>query len=104
MNPVYAAPINLSEEYSFGGIDTLGQGISYLVTPALALAGVIFMFWFLWAAFDLIISGGDKEKVAAARNKINHTLIGLSLLIVLFLILQYLPEALGLKGFKIIGP
>lgn len=101
---VHAAPVNLGDEYAFGGIDSFGEGVTFIATPAFTIAGIILVFWFLWAAFDMIISNGDKEKVAAARNKITHTLIGFLLLFVLFLLIQYLPEVLlpG-SGFQIIG-
>lgn len=99
-----AHAVNLADEYAFGSINSFGEGVSYFIPPALTLAGIVLVFWFLWGSVDLIISGGDKDKVAAARRKITHTIIGFLLLIGIFLIVQYLPELL-LKGsgFQIIG-
>jgi hypothetical protein len=102
--PAYAQSINLKDEYAFGGINSFGEGISYLVNPAFAVAGIILVFWFLWGAFDIIISQGEKERIAAGRNRITHTIIGFLMLIAMFLILQYLPQFLLRSNFNFIAP
>jgi hypothetical protein len=104
ITPAFAQPINLKNEYAFGEINTFGQGVSYLVMPAFAVAGVILVFWFLWGAFDIIISQGEKERIAAGRNRITHTIIGFLMLIAMFLILQYLPQFLLRSDFNFISP
>ncbi len=102
---VYAAPVNLNQEFAFGGISSLGQALGYLAPAVFALAAVIVTFYFLFGAVKLIMSGGNKEDVAQARAMITHAVIGILLLIMVFLILQYLPELLRLGGgYKIVNP
>lgn len=94
----------ISDLFGFGKINTLGEGLDKIVPLVFAIAGILVVFYFLLGAFDLITSQGDKNAVASAQAKITHAIIGLVLLVLLFLVLQYLPEAIGLSGFKIIGP
>lgn len=96
---VYA--VDLSGEYAFGGFKSFGEGLGFLVGPAFTLAGILLIIYFLWGALDLITSGGDKEKVASARSKITHVIIGFMLLIMMFLVLQFIPKFFGLKGFEL---
>lgn len=109
-NSLFAA-IPLSSHYPFGfptpdnpdGINTLAEGVQYLVTPTFTLASLSVTIYFVYGAYKFLSSGGDKEALASARGMIFHAIIGFILLMALFLVLQYLPEALGLKGFRIIG-
>jgi hypothetical protein len=98
---VFAQPVSIGENYAFGGIKSFGEGLGYLVNPAFSLAGILLIIWFLWGTFDILVSGGDKEKVAAGRNKITHVIIGFMLLILMFLVLQFIPRFFGLKGFEL---
>ena len=99
----YAA-VNLADNYAFGSVKSLGQLIGYLVPLGLTLGGIMVSIYILLGAFDLIISWGDKNAIASARNKILHGIVGLVLLIAMFVVLKFLPTALGLNpGFSIIG-
>ncbi len=97
---VYAA--DLSTEYAFGGVKSLGEGVSYLVVPAFGIATTAVAFYFIMGAFKFLTSGSNKDSIASGRNMIIHAVIGFLMLMMLFLVLQYLPEAIGLSGFKII--
>lgn len=105
IQPVFAAPgpKELTNQYQFGGLDSLGEGLSYFVPGVFALGAIAVTFYFILAVFKLITSGGDKETVASARNMITHAIIGFILLMMLFLILRFLPEFFGLD-IDIIGP
>lgn len=95
INKVYAqGKVNIAKEYGFGDLESLGEGLSRLVPLAFAIAALLVVFYFLLGAFDLIISHGDKNAIASARAKITHAIIGFALLIFLFLVLQFLPDAL----------
>jgi hypothetical protein len=78
--PAFAAT-DLSGIYAFGVVKSFGDLISYLVPTALIIGGLIVAYFFFTAAFDMIISQGDKNAIAAARNKMVHAVIGLLLLI-----------------------
>ncbi|SRR5258708_3693651 len=95
--------VDLSKEFGFGFFNSFGELISKLVPIVFDLVAVVIVFYFLYAGFRFIISGGDKNAVAEARGMITHAIIGLLMLIILFLFLQVLPKWLGLEGFQIIG-
>src|SRR3990170_988036 len=83
---VYA--FNIGEQFAFGGIPSLGAGITGLVIPAFGLASTVVIFYFLIGAFKFLVSGGDKNALSDAQGMIVHALIGFLLLMLLFLILQ----------------
>ncbi len=79
-------------------VDTIiGNGIRILFV----VAAIAFIFIFIWGAFDWIVSGGDKEKLANARKKIIAAITGLTLLALAFVILWVVGEILN---FKILDP
>lgn len=88
---------DLRGNYGFGDIDTLGQGYSRLVMPAFEIAGVAVIIYLLIGAFKFMTSGGDKEAKAQAQAMITHAIIGFVLLMLLFLIIQLVPEFLGMS-------
>lgn len=94
-------PVNLGEQFSFGHIKTLSDGIQYLIPVGFSVAGTAVVIYFIWGAFDLIFSGGDKTKVQDARDKITHAIIGFILFILMFVIFQFVPEFLGIN-FRVI--
>lgn len=99
--PVYA--VNLKDEYAFGLLPDIGTGFSFLVRPGFAVATTAVTIYFVYGAFKLIKSAGDKEEAAGARNMITHAVVGFILLIMMFLLLQFIPELFGLGGLNIIG-
>ncbi len=73
----------------------IGTGIqAFLLIAAIAL-----LFFMLWGALDWITSGGEKEKVSKAQNKITNAVIGMVLVIVMLTVYQVIiTQVLGLKG------
>lgn len=95
--------VDLGGQYGFSWIKNLGAYLSYAIIPVVfEIASIALLFYFVIAAFKLVTSGGDKEAVAGARAMITHAIIGLVMLIAVFLLLQYLPPAIGLKGLVIV--
>lgn len=81
---------------------TLAYFVRLLLPIGFSVASLMVVFYFLIGAFELITSQGDKAHIISARAKIYHAMIGFLLLILLFLIMQYVPQALGIPDFKII--
>lgn len=81
-------------DLSYGDLSTFVSTLSPLV---FSIAAVMVMFYFIIAAFELITSQGDKGHIVSARSKIYHSIIGFILLILIFLIMQYIPKALGIN-------
>ncbi len=100
--PVHAE-VKIGEKFGFGNIQTLGQGTSLLVIPVFSIATTLVVLYFLWGAWHWIVSGGDKEKVQAAKNIITHSIVGFFILMFAFLVLQFLLSSLFKINFNIIG-
>lgn len=94
-------PGSISESFGFGNITSLGSLANMLILPGFSIATTMVMFYFIIGAFEMITSQGDKAHIVSARAKIYHSIIGFILLAVMFLIFQYLPEALGID-YKLI--
>ncbi|KKS12140.1 MAG: hypothetical protein UU67_C0057G0011 [Candidatus Daviesbacteria bacterium GW2011_GWB1_41_5] len=94
--------VDLGGQYQFGHVKTLAQGWEYLIMPAFSIAAAAVVIYFVIGGLRYLLSGGDKEAVSKAQKMITHAIIGFVLLIVMFLILQFIPEFLGIEGFKII--
>jgi len=92
----------ISEQFGFGGINSLGIFINRLIPLAFSIAAMMVVFYFIIGAFELITSQGDKAHIVSARSKIYHSIIGFVLLMALFLIMQYLLPALGITGLNIL--
>ena len=96
IQPVYAqGSVSLKTTYGFGWIGSLSEALGRLTGPAFAIAAVAVAFYFLIGAIKYLTSAGDKNAVASGRDMITHAIIGFMMLIFLFLILQYLPGAIG---------
>jgi len=77
------------------------EGISLFLSQLVALiyvaAAVMLLFMLLWGAWDWMTSGGDKEKLQAARDKLIHALIGIVLFAAAFAIIRGIEAAFGFK-------
>lgn len=60
-----------------------------------AVGGIGVVIYFVWGAVDWILSGGDKEKIANARKKMTHAIIGLVLLSLSFVIINIIGQIVG---------
>lgn len=98
----YAAPVQLKTNYALGGINSLGEGFTYLVSPGFQIAAVAVILYFIIGSVRFITSAGDKEAIAGARAMMTHAIIGFILLMLLFATLQFIPRIFGLKDFNLI--
>lgn len=89
--------VDLGQQFGFGSIKSLGEGLGYLIGPAFAIAGAAVVFYLIIGAFQYMMSGGDKNAVAGARDMIIHGIIGFILLIMLFLVVQFLSQFFGIS-------
>ncbi len=77
------------------GFSTIGDFIQKLMVLAFIVAVILVLFMLIWGAFEWITSGGDKEAVGKARNRIINALIGLAVLAVAFALFQVASQFLG---------
>ncbi len=69
--------------------DILGNGVVLLFTGASLIA----LFFLLWGGIGWILSGGDKTKIQAARNRIMYAIIGLVICFLAFAIVSFIGTA-----------
>lgn len=101
IKPVKAAGVQQIESQFDLAFPDLASFVKLIVPFAFSVAAVMVSFYFIIGAFELITSQGDKAHIVSARAKIYHSIIGFVLLAVIFLIMQYLPGALGLDAFSL---
>lgn len=78
------------------GFSTLGNAISNIITIAFAVAVLVVLVMLVLGAFEWITSGGDKEAVGKARNRIINALIGLAILAIAFALANVAGQFVGL--------
>lgn len=77
------------------GFATIGNAISNLFNIALVVAILIVLVMLIIGAYEWITSGGDKEAVAKARNRIINALIGLVILAIAFALARLAGQVAG---------
>lgn len=88
------AEVNIGKEFGFGDYTSLGAVTTQLVAPFFSIATFLVIFYFLFGAFKYLKAGANKEDVESARQMITHAVIGFALLILSFLIIQFLLSSL----------
>lgn len=83
-----AQPVTNSEAASKG----VGSMITNVITLIFSFSSIAVVLYFLWGAFDWIMSGGDKEKVGSARRKMTTAIVGLLLLSLTFAIMGIISQ------------
>ena len=90
------------------GYKDLGVFITNVLTLAFGIAILVVLVMLVWGAFEWITSGGDKEAVGKARNRIINALIGLAVLAVAYALTKVAGQFLGFDltttGFPIPTP
>lgn len=80
------------------------KGISRIITTIIniiyAIAAIAFVFMIIWSAWQWIVSGGEKDKVAAARQRLTYAIVGIVILSVAGVIITLLGEITGFTFFN----
>lgn len=66
-----------------------------------SVAILAFIIMLVWGALDIILSGGNKDKIQAGRKRITTAIIGIALLAFAFFIARVVGDIIGIK---ITGP
>lgn len=83
LDPTHFGRISPPPGMNIGGGDpfqALTNIFSFGLRMVLIVAGFFLLVYLFWGAFDWITSGGEKEKVAKAQQKITGAIIGLILI------------------------
>jgi len=70
--------------------------VSNLLAIITIIAGVGFLFYFIFGAVNWITSGGDAQKAAAARNTILNALIGLVVTVIAYPAILLIAKLIGI--------
>lgn len=79
------------------GYSSISDFINAALRLAFVVALVIVLAMMVWGAIQWIMSGGEKEAVGEARQRIIHALIGLAILAVAFAIVNLAGTFLGIN-------
>jgi len=93
--------VDIGQKFGFGDIGSLGEGTSRLVTPFFSIAAFLVILYFLLGAFKYLKSGGNKEELEAAKQMIYHAIVGFLILMLAFLVIQFIPQFFNLAGLDI---
>lgn len=86
------------------GFGSISSFISNALVLVFAIAAFIVLIMLIIGAFEWITSGGDKENVAKARNRIINALIGLVILAIAFAMTRLLAAFTGLDLGNLVVP
>lgn len=82
-----------------GGVDTLSKVVSNAMTIMLILTVVLALIFLVLGGIQWISSGGDKGKVAAARQKLTMAIVGLVVALGAFFIVNIFGYFFNVKLF-----
>ncbi|MBI2596662.1 hypothetical protein HYW41_00715 [Candidatus Daviesbacteria bacterium] len=86
------------------GFPSITNFITNFLFLAFGIALLVVLVMLIQGAFEWITSGGDKEAVAKARNRIINALIGLAVLAVAFALTRVAGQFLGFNITDIAVP
>lgn len=75
-------------------IPTLGDLLTFAIRGFFAIAGITALFYMLLGAFGWITSGGDKDGITAARDKIQAAVVGLILIVAVLALVWTLEQVI----------
>lgn len=97
---VTPSPVQIQIKPPAAGINPytpVGTILSNALTIIFVVAALLVLFMLIIGAFNWIMSGGDKEKVGAARQRITQALVGLAVLALAFLITVVVGQVLNIN-------
>lgn len=90
-------PLNSGVDASGDIGTTIGTVFQNIITIIFVIATLIFLFMIIIGALQWIMSGGNKESLAAAKSRITHALIGLVILALSFLLVTVFGTIVGIN-------
>jgi hypothetical protein len=101
--PTAYAEVKIGDEFDFGDITNLGQGTDRFIVPIFSIASVLVLLFFLYGAFKILTSAGDKREVEAGQQAITHAIIGFVILMAAFVLINFVLSGLfGINGLQLI--
>jgi uncharacterized membrane protein (UPF0182 family) len=97
-NPIFSLDLELIANEPFTFFQRLIPG---LITLALIIGVIIFLFMLIMGGIQWISSGGDKASIEMARNKIVHAIIGLVILFSVWALIKIIELFFGINVLQI---
>ncbi|OGH47793.1 MAG: hypothetical protein A3A51_03735 [Candidatus Levybacteria bacterium RIFCSPLOWO2_01_FULL_39_10] len=82
-----------------GGVGSVENIISSAVTILITIAVILTIFFLIWGGIQWITSGGDKAKLESARKRLIFALIGLTVVLSSFMIINIFGGVFGIDFF-----
>ncbi len=76
---------------------SIGDFINAGIRLAFIIALIIVLFMLVWGSIQWILSGGDKDAVKGARERIMHALVGLAILAIAFALATLAGQFIGIN-------
>lgn len=107
--PVFADPVTIAVNNVVGAINPakvgIGDVISWIVGAAVVFGILAALLFIILGAFNWITSGGDKGKVESARNHIVAAVVGLIIIVLSLVVINFVLQIIGIgslgTGFKV---
>lgn len=94
-NPI---PVKPPGSIPSGGITfTLNNALVVFLDLFIITAVILALFFLIWGGFDWMTSGGDKQKLASARQKITFAIVGLIIVFLAFFIINLISYFFGIS-------
>ena len=74
----------------------LGDYVSNGVSAIILVAGIATFLYLIWGGIEWIISGGNKEKVQGAKDKLTNAIIGLGIVAAAWAIFRLVDHFFGI--------
>ena len=94
------APSPIQPLVAKGGAGGLSFFLSNVVALIYTVAGIVFLFMIIISGLQWLTSGGDKEAVSKARNRLIYAIVGITILAFAFFIVNVVGQLLGFTFFK----
>jgi len=75
-------------------IPSLGDILTFAIRAFFAIAGISALFYMLLGAFGWVTSGGDKDAIGAAREKIQAAVVGMILIVAVLAVIWTLEQVI----------
>ncbi len=90
-------PIQVPGGVPTGGTATFNTILQAFITLLFVVGLLLALAYLVWGGINWTTSGGDKQKVQSARNKMIYAIIGLIVLFLAYMVVNLIGSLFGVK-------